>query len=179
MRHWSIYTVLHYIYHSHTHIYLLTIRTGRELSIYRNHFVVYNSRKITHSSPVRARYGVSFVSANLTEVSYITAIYRESILTVCLIDCTNSILEPVLIRYQWCPVVHSWEWFDRTYSIHKSIKCVSKSIQRSSQISSDRWVTWPAFYHRIRMGQSGTHKIKFASTTSLISRRLDVTERTC
>ena len=37
------------------------------LSIYRGHFSSCNSRKTPHISPVRARYGVSFVSANLTE----------------------------------------------------------------------------------------------------------------
>ena len=60
-------------------------------SRYRSHFSPYTFRQTPHSSPVRARYGVSFVSANLTEVlslnccavctiiSHITAIHRESI----------------------------------------------------------------------------------------------------
>ena len=39
------------------------------LYIYRGHFSLYNSWKTSHSSPVRARYGVSFMSANLTNVS--------------------------------------------------------------------------------------------------------------
>ena len=39
------------------------------LSIYRGHFSSYNSWKTSHISPVRARDGVSFVSANLTKVS--------------------------------------------------------------------------------------------------------------
>ena len=64
------------------------------LSIYRGHFSSYNPRKTPHSSPVRARYGVSFVGANLSKfyhfnccavctiLSYITAIYGESI-SVC------------------------------------------------------------------------------------------------
>ena len=38
------------------------------LSIYRGHLSSYNSRKTPYRSPVRARYEVSFVSANLTEV---------------------------------------------------------------------------------------------------------------
>ena len=39
-----------------------------QYSVYRGHLSSYNSRRTPHSSPVRARYGVSFVSANLTEV---------------------------------------------------------------------------------------------------------------
>ena len=37
-------------------------------SMYHGHFSSYNSRRTPHSSPVRASYGVLFVSANLTEV---------------------------------------------------------------------------------------------------------------
>ena len=61
------------------------------LSIYRGHFCSFISRKTPHSSPVKARYRVSFVSANGKKfhhcnccavcmiASYITAIYRASI----------------------------------------------------------------------------------------------------
>ena len=61
------------------------------LPIYRGHYIVYISWKTPHSSPVRARHAVSFVSANLTEVffcnycalctivQYITATHRESL----------------------------------------------------------------------------------------------------
>ena len=38
------------------------------LSIYCDHVSLYNSRKTPHRSPVRARYRVSFVSANMTSV---------------------------------------------------------------------------------------------------------------
>ena len=38
------------------------------LSIYPGHFPLYNSWKTPHISPARARYGVSFVIVNLTEV---------------------------------------------------------------------------------------------------------------
>ena len=37
-------------------------------SIYRGHLCMYDSRKTTHSSPIRARNGASFVSQNLTAV---------------------------------------------------------------------------------------------------------------
>ena len=38
------------------------------LSIYHGRFSSYNLRKTPHSSPVRARHGVSFLSENLTAV---------------------------------------------------------------------------------------------------------------
>ena len=42
--------------------------TCHALSIYHGHFCIYNSRKTPHSSSKRARHGVSFLSANPTEV---------------------------------------------------------------------------------------------------------------
>ena len=36
--------------------------------IVRSQYIVYNSQKTHQSSPIRARYGMSFISANLTEV---------------------------------------------------------------------------------------------------------------
>ena len=77
------YTMLLYLY--------ICIPLYSALAIYGGHFYMKNSRKTPHSSPVRARYGVSFVSAKhnrsftnviallSTIVLYMTAIYRESI----------------------------------------------------------------------------------------------------
>ena len=64
------------------------------LSMYSGCFSLYNSRKTPHSSPVRARYGCrswvqiwpKFYHCNCcavcTIISYITAIYQESIVLV-------------------------------------------------------------------------------------------------
>ena len=41
---------------------------SKALSMYRGHFSSYNWRTTLHSSPVKAMYGGSFVSANLTKV---------------------------------------------------------------------------------------------------------------
>ena len=47
---------------------LYCVRIYSALSIYHGYFSLYNSWKAPHSSPVRARYAVSFASANLTEL---------------------------------------------------------------------------------------------------------------
>ena len=50
-------------------VVVLAVFVVLQVSItHRGNFSVYNSRKKLHSSPLRARYGVSFVSAILTEV---------------------------------------------------------------------------------------------------------------
>ena len=55
--------------HNETQLSANHVHIPCALSIYRDHFSLYDSRKTPHSSPVRASYGVSFTSANLTEVS--------------------------------------------------------------------------------------------------------------
>ena len=52
----------------HHHPWHITHCIYSALSMYRSQVSSHNSRKIPHSSPVKAMYGVSFVSANLTEV---------------------------------------------------------------------------------------------------------------
>ena len=63
---WKLVIVNHQRYHMLLLDSLFMMVTGQysALSIYRGNFSLKNSRKTLHSSPVRARYGVSLVGAN-------------------------------------------------------------------------------------------------------------------
>ena len=65
------------------HKFKPTVVQYSALSIYRGRFSSYNLRKTPHSSPVMARYGVSFVSANLTEI--LSLYYSIRINCICFI----------------------------------------------------------------------------------------------
>ena len=92
------------------------------LSTYHGHFSSYNSWKTLHSSPVRVGYGVFLVSANLnkiyhrnccdgcTIVSYITVIYRESV--VCEIEVylqKSNLISWYCFLQMLCFI---WNWFN-------------------------------------------------------------------
>ena len=80
-------------------------------------FSAYNSRKSLHSSPVRARCGVSFVNANLTEVLSLKLLYSVHYCIIYNRDISrvHSIIS-ISIRQRWLTCLHISK-----YSLKKSL----------------------------------------------------------
>ena len=108
------------------------------LSIHRGHFPSHKSRKAPHISPVRARNEVSFVGANLIEVSshlctivsYITAIYRESIVLQ-----SSSVLWVWDVQYNLLYLVSSKDHNSKIFIV-SFCSCLS-AIHRSLVLSQE------------------------------------------
>ena len=93
------------------------------LSIYGGHFSLNNSRKTTHSSLVRARYGVSFVRA-MFKLSFATVIVRLCAQSCCI----------------WPRYTESLRaWKKKGWVILKQTKYIRHSVWTTGDIFSAKW----------------------------------------
>ena len=125
------------------------------LSIYRGHFSLHNSRKTSRSSPVRARYGVSFVTAKFdrsflqlncwalcTIILYMTTLYRESIVpkATCVITVTSHERHGFTNNRQIDCMFSSFFVYARNTKKHKK---TSHHWSLEAESTTDGWVFLP------------------------------------